>query len=240
VDGGQPQGVAPTGGAAPCGSPLSLPDVVRNFKSLTTTRYIHGVHEKNWPAFNGRLWHRNYWDVIVRKKEALENIRNYIRFNPQNYAAVMQCGEPRFLGNKALLALPKAGFLASRGAPSLQGSLPLRKGEVVISGFLSPMERKVFRAGLEHRKPLIWVKPWSLEEGLDVPSIQTALAEGRLLILSPFEDKTAPSVRRAAWCNEYVLAHGDRMIIGHLNPDGMLACILSEARADLEILRLAD
>jgi hypothetical protein len=28
------------------------------------------------------------------------------------------------------------------------------------------------------------------------------------------------------------------MIIGHLNPDGMLACILSEAPAELEITTL--
>lgn len=162
----------------------------------------------------------------------------YIRFNPKNYDAVFQCGEPRFLGNKELLALPKVGFLASRGGILEHGSLPLSKDEAIISGFLSPMERKVFWSGLKHKKPLIWVKPWSLEEGTDAPAIRSALEEGRLLILSPFAEQEAPSVRRAAWCNEYVLAHCDRLVIGCLNPEGMLACILSEARMDLEIVRL--
>lgn len=233
-----PTGGCPYGGAAPSGCPLSLPDVVHNFKSLSTTRYIQGVRKANWRAFDGKLWHRNYWDVIVRDEKALSNIRNYIRYNPSNYDAVFQCGEPQFLGNKELLGLPKVGFLASRGGLLKHGSLPLSKDEAIISGFLSQMERKVFWAGLKHKKPLIWVKPWSLEEGTDAPAIRSALEEGRLLMLSPFADQEALSVRRAAWCNEYVLAQCDRLVIGCLNPEGMLACILSEARMDLEIVRL--
>ena len=148
----------------------------------------------------------------------------------------MNCGEPHFLGNRALLDKPRVGFLASRGGPSTHGNLPLKSGEVILSGFLSPMERAIFKAGLAHHKPMIWVKPWALEEGIDSPPIRQALAAGHLLILSPFADQiNAPSVRRAAWCNQYVLAHCTRMIVGHLNPDGMLACILSEAPADLEV-----
>jgi REP element-mobilizing transposase RayT len=184
------------------------------------------------------VWHRNYWDVIVQDEKALANIRNYIRFNPQNYAAVMQCGEPRFIGNQALLMQPKVGFLASRGAPSLHGTLPLCKDEAILSGFLSPLERQVFWAGLKNKRPLIWVKPWSLDEGLNVPAIQTALAEGRLLVLSPFEKSAAPSVRRALWCNEYVIAQCQRLVVGHLNPEGMLSCILSEADPDKQLVYL--
>jgi REP element-mobilizing transposase RayT len=185
------------------------------------------------------LWHRNYWDVIVRDDTALENIRNYIRFNPMNYHVVMNGGEPKYLGNRALLELPNVGFLASRGEAALHGNLPLKSGEVIISGFLSPMERALFKAGLANRKPMIWVKPWSLEEGIDYPPISTAIKEGRLLIISPFAEQIdAPSVRRAAWCNQYVLAHCNRMVIGHLNPSGMLACILTETPPDLEITYL--
>jgi len=128
--------------------------------------------------------------------------------------------------------------LASRGAKELHGRLPVKPGEVVISGFLSPMERAVFKACLEHKIPLIWVKPWGLaqEEGL-IYQTRAALDEGRLLMVSPFSDDIeAPSVRRAAWCNEYVLKHCDRMVVGHLNPGGMLACILSESDPELEII----
>ena len=44
------------------------------------------------------------------------------------------------------------------------------------------------------------------------------------------------SLRLKGWRNKYVLAHCQRLVIGHLNPDGMLACILSDADPDLEIV----
>ena len=237
-----------------------LPDFVRRFKSTVDVAWrkmVAGAGRCACPSGrcacpsgrcaypspdamrNGKLWHRNYWDVIVHDAQALENIRNYIRFNPMNYHVVMNCGEPKHLGNRSLLALPAVGFLASRGEAALHGALPLKPGEVIMSGFLSPMERAVFKAGLANRKPMIWVKPWALEEGIDAPAIRTALQEERLLIISPFEEQVdAPSVRRAAWCNQYVLAHCTHMVIGHLNLSGMLACILSEAPPDLAITYL--
>jgi REP element-mobilizing transposase RayT len=199
-----------------------------------------GGHLSTRPAAGASaIWHRNYWDVIVRDKQTLGAIRNYIRFNPQNYAVVMNVGEPQCAGNRALLELPKTGFLASRGANAPHGRLPVKPGEAIISGFLSPMERAVFKAGLEHQRPLIWVKPWGLDEEGLARQARSALDEGRLLILSPFaESVEAPSIRRAAWCNQYVLAHCDRMVVGHLNPGGMLACILSESDPEMEILYL--
>ena len=182
------------------------------------------------------VWHRNYWDVIVRDGQALAGIRKYIRENPQNYETVLNAGAPRWAGNRALLELPKMGFVASRGADGLPCDLPLKPGEAVLSSFLSPMEREVFSAGLERRWPLIWVKPWGLEENAGPPPVRRALEEGRLLIVSPFADSlNAPNVRRAVWCNQYVLAHCDRMVVGHINPGGMLACVLSEADPEKEI-----
>jgi REP element-mobilizing transposase RayT len=186
------------------------------------------------------IWHRNYWDVIVRDEQALAGIRKYIRFNPQNYDVMMKVGDPQFVGNEKLLELPKTGFLASRGANALHGRLPVKRGEAVISGFLSPMERAVFKAGLAQKRPLIWVKPWGLDSSEGLPfQTRAALDDGRLLIVSPFNDAmNAPSVRRAAWCNQYVLAHYDRMVVGSLNPGGMLACILSESDPEMDIVYL--
>lgn len=185
------------------------------------------------------VWHRNYWDVIVRDERALAAIRRYIRENPQNYQAVMQDAEPRLLGNRALWNQPKVGFMASRGATKPLGPLPLRPGEVLLSGFLSPQERAAFQTGLAQKTPMIWVKPWGLEEGAAPPDLRRALDDGRLLIVSPFADAiAAPSLRRAAWCNQYVLAQAGRVLLGHLNPEGLLACILSEADPDLEIIQL--
>jgi hypothetical protein len=219
------------------GQPLpgALGTVVGAYKAAVT-RAIR----RTGLACQAPVWHRNYWDVLVRDARALAAIRAYIRDNPANYDTVMQCGEPRCLGNAGLLALPTLGFVASRGGEGKpHAPLPLRRGEAILSGFLSPMERAVFRAGLVNRKPLIWVKPWALEEGTERPDIRQALAEGRLLILSPFRAAAeTPSARRAAWCNHYVVAHADRIVVGHLNPDGQLACALSEAVPDKPITLL--
>jgi putative transposase len=74
---GQPQGVAPT---------ISLPDVVHRFKTLTTTRYRHGVRQNNWALFPGKLWQRNYYEHIIRNEEDLNRIREYIVNNPTQWA----------------------------------------------------------------------------------------------------------------------------------------------------------
>ncbi|MCI5115905.1 MAG: hypothetical protein D3912_14030 [Candidatus Electrothrix sp. AX1] len=60
---GQARGPAPT-------EPLSLPDVVQRYKSLTTNRYIDGVKQHGWPPFPGKLWQRNYWDHVIRNNPA--------------------------------------------------------------------------------------------------------------------------------------------------------------------------
>ncbi len=74
-DKGQPQGVAPT-------KTLSLPDVMYSFKSLTTKRYIDGVKDKNWEAFDRHFWQRNYYEHVIRNEDDLNEIREYVSNNP--------------------------------------------------------------------------------------------------------------------------------------------------------------
>ncbi|WP_446007868.1 transposase [Candidatus Electrothrix sp.] len=75
---GQAQGPAPT-------EPLSLPDVVQRYKSLTTNQYIDGVKQNGWQPFPGKLWQRNYWDHVIRNENELHRIREYIRNNPARW-----------------------------------------------------------------------------------------------------------------------------------------------------------
>ncbi len=64
------------------GSPLRA--VVQWFKTMTTTAYIRGVKEHNWPRFDGKLWHRNYYEHIIRNETAYQRIADYILQNPSN------------------------------------------------------------------------------------------------------------------------------------------------------------
>ena len=68
-------------------SSLSLPEVVRRFKRLTTRAYIRGVREKAWKPFSGRLWQHNYWERVIRNESELDKAREYVLTNP--------CGDER-------------------------------------------------------------------------------------------------------------------------------------------------
>jgi REP element-mobilizing transposase RayT len=217
------------GGMEAFGKPVagSVPTIMRSYKAAVSK------------ALGESVWQGRFYEVRARDDAARANIRRYIRDNPRNYHAVMNGGEPQSLGNKALLNMPKVGFLASRGQDALHGSLPLKPTEAIMSGFLSPMERALFRAGLAHKRPMIWVLPAGLDAINGNTACRVAIDAGRLLVLSPFGAAAdAPSARRAAWCNQYVLAHCDRGVVGHLNPEGMLACILAEADPKKEIIHL--
>lgn len=57
----------------------TLGQVMRTFKSKSAIAANGVLHR------SGRFWLRNYWDRIIRDDRELENIRNYIRTNPQRW-----------------------------------------------------------------------------------------------------------------------------------------------------------
>ncbi len=65
------------------GSPLGM--VVQWFKTMSTNEYIRGVKTLGWKPFPGKLWQRNYHEIIIRSAWAFENISNYIKKNPDNW-----------------------------------------------------------------------------------------------------------------------------------------------------------
>ena len=79
VEPGRPRGAAPTRVG------LSLADVVHRFKTLTTKRYADGVKQAGWMPFPGRLWHRDYFEHVIRDEVSLNRIRRYIEENPMRW-----------------------------------------------------------------------------------------------------------------------------------------------------------
>lgn len=61
---------------------VGLPDVIKNIKTYTTTRYIQGVREHHWKPFYKRLWQHRYYERIIRDKNGLNRVREYIINNP--------------------------------------------------------------------------------------------------------------------------------------------------------------
>ena len=169
-------------------------------------------------------------EIIVRNKAALANIRAYIRDNPANWD-VLRYGEPRFaVGNRALLALSQTAFLASRGGAAASGAptFPIPPA-CVMSGFLN------FETCLTDGTPMVQVLARGLPETF-FPRVQRAIDAGRLLVITPFPaTETRFSAQRAAWCNQYVLHTAERVVIGQLSADGMLACLLADLPHDKPI-----
>lgn len=62
-----------------------LGDIVGAFQSITTVEYIRGVKNFGWKRFNGKLWHRNYWEHIIRSHPSYLNISNYTMNNPAKW-----------------------------------------------------------------------------------------------------------------------------------------------------------
>ena len=77
----EPSGSNVEGGHA--GPPLQK--IVQWFKTMSTNEYVHGVKEHGWRPFKGHLWQRSFYDHVIRNDEALNRIREYIKYNPQRW-----------------------------------------------------------------------------------------------------------------------------------------------------------
>lgn len=77
---GQPRGIAPTVGA-----------MMDAFKSIVTVEYIRGVKSNHWQPFYKKLWHRNYWEHVIRSQLEYDRIRNYIQHNPAKWTGDTFC-----------------------------------------------------------------------------------------------------------------------------------------------------
>lgn len=60
----------------------ALHHVVRWLKTMTTNYYIQGVKTLGWEPFDKKIWHRNYYEHIIRDDRAYQNIAQYIKNNP--------------------------------------------------------------------------------------------------------------------------------------------------------------
>ncbi len=100
----------------------------------------------------------------------------------------------KYLGNQKLLETHKTTFLCSRKCPSdiILKSLDWAKekkdrGECVISGFHSQIEKDVFNILLKGNQPIILVLARGMKKRWPA-AIKKAVENNRLLIISPFDD----------------------------------------------------
>lgn len=140
------------------------------------------------------------------------------------------------LGNYELLKLSKTAFLCSRKVPA---SVVLKcydwaikqrdKGNCVISGFHSQIEKDVLHYLLKGKQPIILALARGLKERLE-PEFDKPIEQGRLLIITPF-DKTIKRVTEetAKKRNELMISLANQITIGFVCKGGQLEELLKRA-----------
>ncbi len=101
-------------------------------------------------------------------------------------------------------------------------AMALRKaGVTVISGFHSPMEKECLSLLLRGTQPVV-ICPGRSIDGMRIPSEwKKPLAEGRLLLLSPFEEKDCRVTARTAQLrNRFVATLADEVFVAYASPGG--------------------
>ncbi|NCA85103.1 MAG: transposase [Clostridia bacterium] len=78
--------VAPTASAQPTPpKKITVGAIIGAFKSIVTVEYIHGVKQRGWLRFRGKLLQRNYFDRILRGEKSRQRVAKYIIDNPKNW-----------------------------------------------------------------------------------------------------------------------------------------------------------
>ena len=182
------------------------------------------------PPKNIRIWHRNYYESIVRTPAAADNITEYIRMNP--WRCVTAFGDSlRGIGNPVLWNSEKVGVLCSRNA-RYPDSIPAATS--YMGGFHSPMEKEIFARLLAMKRPLIWCPAWGLDRAASAPGVLEALEQNRILILEMLnqDGNLAASEQR----NAFVIDNAERLWLPHVTPGGMLDRLIEAAEARDKII----
>lgn len=140
------------------------------------------------------------------------------------------------IGNNELLQLKKTAFLCSRKIPAetvlkcYDWAIQQReKGNCVISGFHSPIEKDVLHYLLKGNQPIIVVLARGLKKKLEKEFIEP-LEKGRLLIVTPFENNVKRVTEKTAEKrNKIMIELADEIVVGHLNYGGKLENVLNDA-----------
>ena len=214
------------------GRPYGLGDVIGAFKSRVVHEMIQLVHAGLCPPFPGKIWHRNYYERIVRTPEAAENIRRYIRMNP--WKCIQNFGNGlRGMGNPALWNAEKLGVLCSRVRAGCIPPLKIPAAEVYLGGFHSPPEQKILEELLKRRAKIIYCPAWGLD-GAMRPDVLAALQDNRMLLLEMKnrEGNLAAAEQR----NRFVIQNADKLFIPHVSKGGMLDRLLKETKASGKLI----
>lgn len=151
-----------------------------------------------------------------------------------NSKTVSDMKKLKYFGNKEILKEHKTAFLCSRRYPpdivlkSYDWAIEQReKGNCVISGFHSQIEKDVLHFLLKGKQPVIMVLARGMQKRLK-RELKQAVKENRLLILSPFKQTVMrPTEKTAMIRNQLMVELADEVFIDYLSPNGNIEKLMS-------------
>jgi predicted Rossmann fold nucleotide-binding protein DprA/Smf involved in DNA uptake len=149
-------------------------------------------------------------------------------------------------GNTELLKLPKTAFLCSLNMPAsavlkcYDWAIEQRdKGNCVISGFHSKIEKDVFHYLLAGTQPVIMVLARGIKVKIE-PELKAAVDAGRLLLITPFENSVKRiTAETAEKRNRFMIELADEVVIGFASKGGMLDSMITDVK-DKKIVRIKE
>ena len=141
-------------------------------------------------------------------------------------------------GNADILNCPKTALFCSVKCPGklILDTYDLAKrfreeGPTVISGFHSPMEQECLRILLRSPNSVIWCLARGMYRRIPAKPVdcRAAVAEGRLLIISPFSDKRQQVEAKTAMIRNRVVADmAAAVIVAHAAPGSKMDSLCHE------------
>lgn len=149
----------------------------------------------------------------------------------------------RVIGNNDLLNLPKTAYFCSDKYSSAAVLLSydwaadmVKSKRCVISGFQSKMEQDVLDILLRGNGPIILVLARCIFKKCPSRYLE-AVKQGRMLIISPFDDDNPVITRERAFKrNQYAMDLADDVVVAHITPGGMLERILADCTKQVILL----
>jgi putative transposase len=63
------------------GDAPSLSETIHSFKQRTLRAYAKGVEDEGWPRYAGKLWQGGFMDHVIRNKQEMTRLQDYIENN---------------------------------------------------------------------------------------------------------------------------------------------------------------
>ena len=150
-------------------------------------------------------------------------------------------GFPRIhgVGAQSLLDLPITAFFASRQCPGLAIRSAMdwvlqqaKTGQVVASGFHSPLEHSALTVLLQARSPVVAVLARPVSSAKLPAAWAEPLAQGRMAVVSSISTPTRLTSEAATLRNAQVAQLATSIVVAHASPGGSLAGLVAQWRQE--------